>query len=252
MYANYPSLLKKHVLVTGGASGIGRELAVAFISQGCRVSVVDIDDRSSSALVKDMDSSDLQSIFADLRSGESFRQAYRELTSEFGGVDILVNNAARDDRMEFLSMDDEMWREAMATNLDHFFFASQEVCRDMKSRGCGALINMGSVSWMRGRPGMLGYTTAKAGIHGMTRTLARELGPYGIRVNSVVPGAVKTPRQDELWVSNEVEETILKDQALKLRLLPSDIARVVLFVASDQARGCTGQNFVVDAGISLN
>lgn len=153
-------------------------------------------------------------------------------------------------------VDVDYWDERMQTNLRHAFFAAQAVAPGMTRRGSGVIINMGSISWMRGRPGMVCYTTAKAAINGMTRTLARELGDNGIRVNSLVPGAIRTARQDAMWASDPAglelaSQNFIDQQMLKFRLDASDCARMALFLASDDSRGCTGQNFVVDAGLSI-
>ena len=164
----------------------------------------------------------------------------------------LVNNAAKDDRPDLFSVEPEYWRERLALNLDHQFFATQAAARHMAGRGAGSVIMLGSVSWMRGRPGMAGYTTAKAGIHGLTRTLARELGPLGVRVNCIVPGAVATERQAALWATPEASQAFIDEQALKFRLDPAHVARMALFLASDESAGCTGANFVVDAGLTQN
>ena len=146
----------------------------------------------------------------------------------------------------------ESWRRTLALNLDHQFFATQAVLPQMRERRAGAVIMMGSISWMRARGGMVGYTAAKAAINGMTRTLARELGEDGIRVNSIVPGAINTERQAALWRSPEIDRQIMENQALKIPLDGSHVARMALFLASDEASGLTGQNFLVDAGMTLN
>ena len=169
-----------------------------------------------------------------------------------GDVHVLINNAARDDRQDLMTATVDYWDEAIAVNVRHHLFATQAVVPGMTRNGGGSIINMGSVSWMRGRPGMVGYSTAKAAIHGLTRTLARELGPMNIRVNSLVPGATLTERQRALWWTPEEDRQFVDLQALKFRLEASDVARVALFMASDEARGCTGANFVVDAGLTQN
>ena len=155
-------------------------------------------------------------------------------------------------KLSLETVEPSAWRRALALNLDHQFFATQAVAKGMAARGGGAVIMMGSISWMRGRPGMVGYTTAKAAINGMTRTLARELGPQGIRVNCIVPGAIRTPRQDVLWLTPEINQQFIDLQALKFRLDASHVARMALFLASDESAGCTGANFVVDAGLTQN
>jgi len=165
---------------------------------------------------------------------------------------VLVNNAARDDRHDFDDLTPEYWRDALATNLSHHVFAAQAVVPGMAQAGGGSIINMGSISWMRGRPGMLGYTASKAAISGMTRSMARELGPQGIRVNAVAPGAILTERQARLWLTPEKNAEFLELQALKFRLEPEHITPMVLFLASSASRGCTGQEFIIDAGLTLN
>jgi NAD(P)-dependent dehydrogenase (short-subunit alcohol dehydrogenase family) len=162
----------------------------------------------------------------------------------------LVNNAARDDRHALDDVTVASWDDAMAVNLRHHFFAAQAVAPSMSAAGGGAIVNLGSVSWMRGRPRLAGYVSAKAAIYGLTRSLARELGGKGIRVNSVVPGAVDTARQRALWVDAAEEKALLEQQCLKLRVSEDDVARAVLFLASSGSRAITGQSIVVDAGLA--
>jgi NAD(P)-dependent dehydrogenase (short-subunit alcohol dehydrogenase family) len=187
-----------------------------------------------------------------LRDIPALREAVARIEAERGGVDVLVNNAAKDDRHELAAVEPDHWREALALNLDHQLFCTQAVAPGMAERGRGSVILMGSVSWMRGRPGLVGYTTAKAAINGLARTLARELGPKGIRVNCLVPGAIATERQQALWRTPELDRQFLELQALKFPLDPVHVARVALFFASDESAGCTGANFLVDAGLTLN
>ena len=236
----YGSLVGRNVLVTGGASGIGAEMVRAFAAQGARVQFLDVAEDAGAAL-----SAETGAGFGlcDLRDIAALRAA----VAAAGPLDVLVNNAGRDDRHELAAVEPAYWRETLALNLDHQFFATQEAARLMSA---GSIILLGSVSWMRGRPGMVGYTTAKAAIHGLTRTLARELGPRGIRVNCIVPGAILTERQAALWRTPEVDAAIMADQALKVSLDASHVARMALFLGSDESAGCTGSNFFVDAGIS--
>ena len=243
--ALYASLRGRGVLITGGASGIGAELVRAFVAQGARVVFLDIDDAAGGALAQETGAGFRH---CDLRDIPALRTAIEGA----GVVDILVNNAGRDDRHALAEVGPDYWRERLALNLDHQFFATQAVAPGMAARGGGSVILMGSVSWMRGRPGMVGYTTAKAAIHGLTKTLSRELGPTGIRVNCIVPGAILTPRQQALWVTPELNQRFLDDQALKFRLDGSHVARMALFLASEEAAGCTGADFRVDAGIVQN
>lgn len=246
--ARYGSLAGQGVLVTGGASGIGAELVRAFALQGARVTFLDRDRDAGMALAAETEARFLP---CDLRDIPALRTAVAAAEAE-APIEALVNNAGRDDRHDLFTIEPEYWRERLALNLDHQFFATQAAARSMAARGHGSVILMGSVSWMRGRPGMAGYTAAKAAIHGLTKTLSRELGPMGIRVNCIVPGAIETPRQQALWVTPELNQRFLDDQALKFRLDASHVARMALFLASDQSTGCTGADFRVDAGIVQN
>jgi NAD(P)-dependent dehydrogenase (short-subunit alcohol dehydrogenase family) len=247
--ARYPSLAGKAVLITGGASGIGAAMVEAFAAQESRVFFIDIDEASGAALVEKLGGK-ARFVAADVTDIAGLRAAVRRIEEEAGhGLDVLVNNAARDDRHAWDGVEPEQWRRTLALNLDHQFFATQAVVPGMEARGGGAVILFGSRSWMRGLPNMVGYTTAKAAINGLARTLAREFGPKGIRVNCVVPGAIVTERQRRLWMPPEADATIIERQALKFRLTPLHVARVALFLASDEAAGCTGGNVFVDGGV---
>jgi NAD(P)-dependent dehydrogenase (short-subunit alcohol dehydrogenase family) len=253
MAAVYPDLSGRRVFVTGGASGIGADMVRAFLGQGAKVAFADIQDEAGQSLVRSLQPcGDILFISCDLRDTGQLRHAVGTASEWMGGIDVLVNNAARDDRHRFEDVTPEIWDESQAVNLRHQFFASQAAAPLMAGRGGGSIICLGSVSWMMAMPGMAGYTAAKGAINALTRTLARELGDKNIRVNCVVPGAVLTERQQQLWLTAEREQRLVAMQALRLRLVGSDIANMVLFLASEQARGCTGQNFVVDAGITLN
>jgi NAD(P)-dependent dehydrogenase (short-subunit alcohol dehydrogenase family) len=241
--ARYASLAGRDVLITGGASGIGAEMVRGFAAQGAKVHFLDIDTASGVALAAETGAAFRT---CDLRDIAALRAA----VAGIGPVDVLINNAARDDRHDLATVEPGYWRECLALNLDHQFFATQAAAPGMAARGRGAVILMGSISWMRGRPGMVGYTTAKAAINGLTRTLARELGGQGIRVNCIVPGAISTERQDRLWRTPDADRQFLEQQALKFRLDGSHVARMALFLASDEAAGCTGANFLVDAGLA--
>lgn len=249
----YRSLEGRHVLITGGAGGIGAELVRAFAAQGAKVSFLDIDEQAAQRLLADPAAAAGAAFRrCDLRDVASLRATVAALEEERGGVEVLINNAARDDRHELSEVEPDYWNECLALNLNHQFFCTQAVARGMARRLTGSIILMGSVSWMRGRPGMVGYTTAKAAINGLTRTLARELGPSGIRVNCLVPGAILTERQQALWLTPELNQQFLDLQALKFRLDAGHVARMALFLASDESAGCTGANFLVDAGLTLN
>jgi NAD(P)-dependent dehydrogenase (short-subunit alcohol dehydrogenase family) len=245
----YRSLRDRSVVITGGASGIGEEMVKAFVAQGSQVSFIDIDANRGEVLATATGASFHRCDVTDI---PDLRDALARIESGSGGIDALINNAGKDDRYDMEEVEPDSWRRAFALNLDHQFFATQAVAKGMASAGHGSVIMLGSISWMRGRPGMVGYTTAKAAINGMTRTLARELGPSGIRVNCIVPGAILTERQEKLWLTPELNQQFLDLQALKFRLDASHVAKLALFLGSDESAGCTGANFVVDAGLTQN
>ncbi len=185
-----------------------------------------------------------------MRDIEALRAAIAAARDAFGPVRVLINNAARDDRHALEDVTPAYWDENLAVNLRHHLFAAQAVAPQMEDAGGGSIINLGSISWMRGRPAMVAYTTSKAAVSGMTRVLARELGERNIRVNAIVPGAIHTARQEALWDTPEGVREFLDQQCLKFRLSADDVARTALFLASDEARGITGQNLIVDAGLA--
>jgi NAD(P)-dependent dehydrogenase (short-subunit alcohol dehydrogenase family) len=247
--ARYPDLAGRTVFVSGGGSGIGAAFVRAFAGQGARVAFIDVADVPSQALAAELGPA-ARFRHCDVRDIAALRSAIAEAGAAFGPIRVLVNNAARDDRHKFDDVTPEYWDENQAVNLRHQFFAAQAAAPQMESAGGGSIINLGSVSWMRGRPEIAGYTTAKAAINGLTRTLARELGARNIRVNSILPGAIATERQRALWFSPEQEQRFIDQQCLKFRLSEHDVARTALFLASDEARGITGQNLIVDAGLA--
>ena len=246
---HYASLENRHVLITGGASGIGEEMVKAFRSQCARVSFLDVDEAGGTATAE---ATGAHFKPCDVTDISALRETIAVFEAEQGAVDVLLNNAGKDDRHAMAEVEPDYWHRALALNLDHQFFATQAVTQAMAEKGGGSVIMLGSISWMRGRPGMVGYTTAKAAINGMTKTLARELGPSGIRVNCIVPGAIVTERQLALWTSPEQNQQFIDLQALKFRLDASHVARLALFLGSDESAGCTGANFVVDAGLTQN
>ena len=248
-HVRYKSLHDRCVVITGGASGIGASLVEAFVSQGARVHFLDIDNERGEQVAG---ATGAQFHYCDLRDIPSLRKCLAHIETDARGIGVLVNNAGKDDRQELMSIEPEAWRQMLSFNLDHQFFASQAVARGMMERGEGSIVMLGSVSWMRGRAGMAGYTTSKAAINGLTRTLAREFGPGGVRVNCIVPGAILTERQRALWLTPELDRQFIELQALKFRLIPEHVARVALFLGSDESAGCTGANFMVDAGLTQN
>ena len=247
--ARYPDLAGRTVLVSGGGSGIGAAFVREFAAQGCKVGFVDVADEPSLALQAALGAT-VRYVHCDVRDIDALRAAIEKVATALGTITILVNNAARDDRHDAADVTPEYWDDCLAVNLRHHFFAAQAVAPGMAAAGGGVVINLGSVSWMRGRPRLVGYTTAKAAINGLTRTLARELGAHNIRVNSIVPGAIFTARQKALWFSPDREREFLEQQCLKFRLTEPDVARTALFLASDEARAITGQNLIVDAGLA--
>ncbi|MFC0388461.1 SDR family NAD(P)-dependent oxidoreductase [Muricoccus vinaceus] len=245
---SYRSLRGRRVVITGGATGIGAAMAGAFAAQGCNVHVLDIQHEAGGLLADTLPHTAYHA--CDLRDVAVLRRTVRDIEGIAGGIDVLVNNAASDERHAFDEVEPEQWRDRLAVNLDHQFFATQAVAQGMRARARGSIILFSSTSWIKGRPGMVGYTTAKAAVIGLTKTLARELGSDGVRVNCIVPGAIVTERQLGLWRTPEMEAEFMASQALKLRLQASHVASVALFLASDEAAGCTGAQFVVDAGLT--
>ena len=247
--AIYPSLKDRTVLVTGGGSGIGEAIVRHFVGQGSRVGFIDIDADASKQLLASL-TAHASACFehADLRDIGALRRAVAGVREALGPITILVNNAARDDRHAIADVTPEYWDERLAVNLKHQFFCAQAVVSDMIQAGGGAIVNMGSVSWMIGQGNMACYTTAKSAVQGLTRALARDLGPNNVRVNSVVPGWIMTQRQQELWLTPEGEADLMRRQCLKRTLVPDDIARVVLFLAADDSGACTNQSYIVDGG----
>jgi NAD(P)-dependent dehydrogenase (short-subunit alcohol dehydrogenase family) len=248
--AIYPSLRGKRVLISGGGSGIGAGLVEAFVRQGSQVVFFDVAVAESEALVARLTpDAEIAPEFLplDLRDLDALQAAVATIEARVGGIQVLVNNAANDDRHEIADITPAYWDERMAVNLRHLFFAAQAVAPSMKRAGGGAILNLGSISWHLALPDLLLYQTAKAGIEGMTRALARDLGGDGIRVNTIVPGNVETPRQLK-WYTPEGEAEILAAQCLKQRVQPADVAALILFLASDDAHMCTGHDYFVDAG----
>lgn len=242
--AKYPSLQGKRVVVTGGATGIGEAMVEAFASQGARVDFLDILEAEGGALeARHEAATACRFHLCDLRDLAEVEATFARI----GPIDILVNNAANDDRHDLKDITPEYWDDRMAVNLRHLLFCTKAVVPGMRAAGGGAIINLGSISWHLGLPGLALYETAKAGIEGMTRALARELGPDNIRVTAIVPGNVKTPRQ-ERWYSAEEEQEIVSQQCLPVRLHPEHVARLALFLASDDGALCTGHEYWIDGG----
>ena len=250
-FAQYPSLRHAVVLITGGASGIGAAMVEQFALQGARVAFLDVADESAIRLVNELDSCGSHPplfLHCDLTDIAALRASVAQVEGQLGPVRVLVNNAASDDRHNFAEVTPQYWDERMAVNLRHQFFATQAVATGMAKVGGGSIINMSSIAWMIPSTGLPAYVTAKAGIFGLTRTLARELGAANIRVNCVLPGAIMTERQQRLWLTPEYLAEIMQRQSLKRQLVPVDVARLVLFLASDDSSAITSQGYVIDGG----
>lgn len=247
IFARYPSLSDKSVFLTGGASGIGARIVRAFTEQGAKVGFVDLDAEAGAALAEELGDS-CAFAHCDLRDIDALRAAFSALEGSNGPAEVLINNAARDDRHEWGDVTPEYWDERMATNLRHMFFAIQAVAPGMIAAGGGAIVNVGSNSWWEAGGGFPAYATAKSAVHGLTRTMARDLGDHRIRVNALVPGWIMTERQKELWVTPEALDNHLSRQCLPDPIDPEYIARMAVFLASDDAAMCSASNFMVDAG----
>ena len=247
--AIYPSLAGKRVIVSGGASGIGEGIVDAFVRQGSAVAFVVVMELDSDALAKRFADASIQPIFVqcDIRNCEDYGAKIGKLIERLGGCEVLINNAANDDRHSIEEVTSAYWDERMAVNLKHQFFAAKAVVPAMKAAGGGSIVNLGSISWHLGLSDLTVYQVAKAAIEGLTRSLARELGRDAIRVNTIVPGNVQTPRQMK-WYTPEGEAEIVAAQCLDGRIQPADVAAMALFLASDDARYCTAHNYWVDAG----
>jgi D-xylose 1-dehydrogenase len=246
-HAVYPSLAGKTVVITGGGSGIGEVMVEGFARQKARVFFLDVATTESQALVSRLGNG-TRFLQCDVTDTAALQKIFADIEAQAGPVSVLVNNAANDDRHQVAEVTPAYWEQRIAVNLRHLFFASQAVAAGMKKAGGGSIINLGSVSWHSAIPELVVYETAKAGIEGMTRALARDLGESNIRVNCVVPGAVRTPRQMKLWHTPEEEAKILAQQCIKARVDPVHVTAMVLFLASDDARMCTAHNYWVDGG----
>ena len=250
--AHYPSLVDRSVLITGGATGIGATLVERFVQQGARVGFLDIDQASGSALAARLAAAGARHaplfLRADLTDIAALRSAIDQVRAAHGPITVLLNNAANDTRHSIEETTPESWDAGVAVNLRHQFFAAQAVAPDMRAAGGGSIVNFGSVSWKLKQGGMPVYTTSKSAVQGLTRSLARDLGPFKIRVNTLVPGWVMTERQIKLWVTETSRAEIAKGQCIDELLMPDHIASMALFLAADDSAMCTAQDFVVDGG----
>ncbi|MEV7627794.1 SDR family oxidoreductase [Actinoplanes sp. NPDC089786] len=246
-YASYPSLDGRVAFVSGGSSGLGAEFVRHLAAQGSRVAFADVDIERGAALQREL-GDDTLFLPCDVRDIPALRDAIARTADRFGPVRTLVNNAADDRRYRVEEFDVALWDDRMAVNVRHHFFAAQAVTPMMRAAGGGSIINLGSISAHIDLLDLPAYITAKAGIEGLTRTLARELGPFQIRVNCLIPGWIMTEKQLTEWVTPEAEASIARNQCLPGKLFPHDVARMMLWLAADDSRSCTAQNWIVDSG----
>jgi NAD(P)-dependent dehydrogenase (short-subunit alcohol dehydrogenase family) len=251
-YASYPSLVDRSVVVTGGADGIGAGIVTEFVKQGSKVAFLDINAGKASETLSECAALDPRHeprfYEVDLVDIEATQAALAAASEALGGITVLVNNAANDERHTWDEMTPEYWDDRLAVNLRHYFFAIQAVAPGMIEAGNGSIVNIGSSSYMMQEDFFPGYAIAKSGVEGITRTMARTFGPHGVRVNTVLPGWVATERQLTKWWSPEGEAQTLEDQAIKRRIYPAEFAQMVLFLAADDGAACTAQQFLVDGG----
>ncbi len=250
-FARYPSLMGRRVLVTGGSTGIGEAIVAGFARQGARAAFLDVQDGPGQALAEALAGESCpKPIYrhCDLTDLSALKAAIEEIAVELGAIDVLVNNAGNDVRHKIEDVTPEYWEKSMAVNLRPQFFAVQAVLPHMRKTGGGAIINMSSISWVIPSTGLPLYVTAKAAIVGLTRTLAHELGRDNIRVNCVMPGAIATEKQKQMVYTPEYSAEIMSQQAIKRQIEPEEVARLVMFLAADDASAITNQSYVIDAG----
>lgn len=248
--AIYPDLAGKRVVVTGGGSGIGAAFVEAFAAQGAKVTFLDISQSDGLALQEKLKTSAIAPTFrhCDLTDTDSLVRTFEQIHQQAGSTQILINNAANDVRHKLADITSSQWDANVAVNLKHLYFCAQAVVPAMQKEGEGVILNLGSISWHLALPNLTMYMTAKAGIEAMTRGMARDFGVNNIRVNTIIPGAIKTPKQTLLWHTPEAETKIFNGQCLKERVMPEDVANMALFLASGSAGKCTGREYYIDAG----
>ena len=252
MLVQYFDLKNKRALISGGASGIGSSIVEHLCEQGVEVYFIDINKKEAQKTINRIKKKKFKIptfIECNIQNIKKYKTLILNIIKKNGPIDILVNNASNDQRHSLEQITEKYWDERMAINLKHYLFAIQTVKKSMIKNKGGSIINLGSVSWVRGAVMFPAYSTAKAAIHGLTRSLARDLGKHHIRINSIAPGSIATERQSKLWLNHKFKNEILKNQALKKQLLPEDVSKMVLYLASDVSSGSTKQNFTVDAGL---
>jgi D-xylose 1-dehydrogenase len=250
VFATYPSLRGRTAFVSGGASGLGAEFVTQLAAQGARVAFVDIDVERGTTLERELGNRGAEALFleCDVRDVPALQAAIARSAEQLSPIRVLVNNAANDHRDKVAEMDQALWDDRIAVNARHHFFAAQAAAEMMRDAGGGSIINLGSISAHIDLMDLPGYITAKAGVEGLTRTLAREYGPWYIRVNCIIPGWIMTEKQLTQWVTPEAEESIVRNQCLPDKVYPDDVARLLLWLAADDSRACTAQRWIVDGG----
>jgi len=253
MKVKYLDLKDKRVFISGGGSGIGASIVEHFCEQNSEVYFIDIDIKASNKLISSIKKKKLKVpnfIECNILDIKKLQNIIKDIIAKKGPIHCLINSAANDDRHTTDQVDEKYWDNRMNINLKHYFFAAQSVVKGMKKIKSGSIVNLSSVSWMLGEGDKVVYETAKSAVVGLTRSFAQEFGKYNIRTNSVMPGSIATERQIKHWLTPKYKKQILDKQALKRQLKPEDVAKLVLFLSSDQSSGCTKQSFVVDGGIT--
>ena len=253
MKVKYFDLRGKRALVSGGASGIGSSIVEHLCEQGVEVYFFDINKKEAQKTINRIKKKKFKIptfVECNIKEIKKYQVVILNIIKKKGPIDILINNASNDQRHSLEQITEKYWDERMAINLKHYLFSIQAVKKSMIKNKGGSIINLGSVSWVRGAVMFPAYSTAKAGIYGLTRSLAKDLGKYNIRINSIAPGSIATERQSKLWLNPKFKKEILKNQALKKQLLPEDVSKVVLYLASEVSSGCTKQNFTIDGGLT--
>lgn len=250
-FATYPSLKDRRVLITGGATGIGEALVTGFAEQGAKIALFDIQDEAGKKLAAQLAAKGYPEpvyLHCDMTDLDQVRASVAQTIELLGGLDVLVNNAGNDRRHTIEEVTPELWDRLMAVNLRHQFFVTQAALPALKQSGSASIVNLSSIAWLIPGVGMAVYITAKAGIVGLTRTLAHEVGKDNVRVNAILPGAILTEKQLRLWVTPEYSAEILANQAIKRHLVPEEVARLALFLAADDSSAITGQSHIIDGG----
>ena len=252
MKTKYFDLKNKRALISGGAAGIGSSIVEHLCEQGAEVYFFDIDKKEAKKTINKIKKKNFKIpifINCNVKNIKKYKSSILKIIKKNGPIDILVNNASNDQRHSLEEITERYWDDRISLNLKHYLFAIQTVKKSMIKNKGGSIINLGSVSWIRGAVMFPAYSTAKAAIYGLTKSLARDLGQHNIRINSIAPGSVATKRQSKLWLNPKFKKEILDQQCLKKQILPEDVSKMVLYLASDVSSGCTKQNFTVDAGL---